>query len=128
VRYLLDTHVLIWWLLADRRLSKRAAALVADPRNAILVSSASAWEVTTKHRIGKLDGVDALVRDVAEWVGRAGFLPLPISIAHAQRAGAYAQKHRDPFDRMLAAQSELEDVPLLTGDKASRAFGNRTVW
>lgn len=128
MRYLLDTHVLIWWLLADRRLTKRAKALIADPQSVILVSSASAWEITTKHRIGKLDGVDALVRDVAEWVGRASFVALPISIAHAQRAGSYAQDHRDPFDRMLAAQGELEDVPLVTGDKALKAFGTRTVW
>jgi PIN domain nuclease of toxin-antitoxin system len=126
--YLLDTHALIFWLIGDSRLSRPARAIVADPGNRILVSSASAWEITTKHRIGKLTGVDPLVADVAAWVARAGFTELPITMAHAQRAGAFPQRHRDPFDRMLAAQSEIEQLPLVTSDRAFRLFGVRVVW
>jgi PIN domain nuclease of toxin-antitoxin system len=126
--FLLDTHVLIWWLLADRRLSRKARELVGDPSNRILISSASAWEIATKHRLGKLTGVDALVRDMAGWVERAGFEELPITIVHAQRAGAFPQTHRDPFDRMLVAQSEREDAPIVTSDSAFEAFGARMIW
>ena len=126
--YLLDTHALIWWLLADPRLSKAARGVVSDPSNRIAVSSASAWEIATKHRLGKLAGVDLLARDVAKWVARAGFVDLPITIKHAQRAGGFPQRHRDPFDRMLAAQSELEGFPLITSDKAFGPFGARVVW
>ena len=126
--FLLDTHVLIWWLVADRRLSRKARELVRDPGHRVLVSSASAWEISTKHRLGKLTGVDALVADVAGWVARAGFEELPITIAHTQRAGALPQTHRDPFDRVLAAQSERESAPLITADPAFEAFGTRLVW
>jgi len=128
VIYLLDTHVLIWWLLADRRLSRKARNLVSNPGHRILVSSASAWEIATKHRLGKLTGVDALVADVTGWVSRAGFEELAITMAHAQRAGAFPQDHRDPFDRVLAAQSECEATPLVTADRAFEAFGTRVVW
>jgi PIN domain nuclease of toxin-antitoxin system len=126
--FLLDTHVLIWWLLADRRLSKAARQLVRDPGHRILVSSASAWEISTKHRLGKLTGVDPLVADVAGFVRRAGFEELAITIAHAERAGSFPQSHRDPFDRVLAAQSEHEDATLVTADPAFKAFGTRVVW
>ncbi|MBI2898527.1 MAG: type II toxin-antitoxin system VapC family toxin [Deltaproteobacteria bacterium] len=125
---LLDTHVLLWWIYADRRLSTVARGLIADPSNRILVSSASAWEIATKHRLGKLRGADTLVRDIAGWIGRAGFTELPVTIADAQRAGSYPHPHRDPFDRMLAAQSAGQDVPLVTSDRALRQFGLKLVW
>lgn len=128
MKYLLDTHALIWWLTNDRRLSRTARAVIGDPVNRISVSSASAWEISTKHRIGKLEGVDALARDVAGWVGKARFEELPITFAHAERAGGWLQEHRDPFDRMLAAQSELEGLPLVTSDAALRGFGIQLVW
>lgn len=126
--YRLDTHVLLWWLFHDRHLSARAAGVIADPENRILVSSASAWEIATKHRIGKLSGVDALVRDIPEWIGKAGFEELSITVRHAQKAGSWKLVHRDPFDRMLAAQSALEGFALVSSDKALRAFGLNLVW
>lgn len=128
VTYLLDTHVLLWWLFHDRHLSATATKLIANPENRIEVSSASAWEIATKHRLGKLDGVEALCQDFPGWLAKAGFDALPISIAHAQRAGSWEHAHRDPFDRMLAAQSELEDIPLVTSDRALRTFGVTVVW
>lgn len=125
---LLDTHALLWWLFDDPNLSSTARELIADPLNGILVSSASAWEISTKHRLGKLPSAGALVQDIAGWVRRAGFTELPVSIAHAQRAGSWLQAHRDPFDRMLAAQATIENVQLLSCDAELRPFGVSLVW
>jgi PIN domain nuclease of toxin-antitoxin system len=128
VRFLLDTHALLWWVYDDPALSSTVREIVADPENEILVSSASAWEISTKHRLGKLRGAEELVRDIGGWVERAGFGELPVTIPHAQRAGSWTQAHRDPFDRMLAAQSALEELPLLSRDDAFSSFGIRRVW
>lgn len=128
MRFLLDTHALLWWLFDDPGLSRNAREIISDSDNAILVSSASAWEIATKHRLGRLPAAGELVRDVAGWVERAGLTELPISLLHAQRAGSWTQSHRDPFDRMLAAQSAIEDVALVTRDPVFAAFGIRLVW
>ncbi len=128
MRFLLDTHALIWWLSDDPRLSRPVREIVADRANEILVSSATAWEISTKHRLGKLRGVELLVADMAGWIRREGFVELPIAVRHAQRAGSWSQAHRDPFDRMLAAQSDLEDIPLVTQDPVFAEFGIRHVW
>jgi PIN domain nuclease of toxin-antitoxin system len=126
--YLLDTHALLFWLFNDRRLSAPARGMIADPSNRIVVSSASAWEIATKYRLGKLPGADALVSDIAGWVQKAGFVELPVTIAHAQRAGSWGSGHRDPIDRKLAAQSATEGIPLVTSDPALAAFGVTIVW
>lgn len=128
VRFLLDTHALLWWLFDDPRLSGTARGIISDPENEILVSSASAWEVATKYRLGRLDSASVLVNDFAGWVRRAGFVELPIRFEHAQRAGLFPQPHRDPFDRMLGAQSVIEEVPLIGLDRAVDPFGVRRVW
>ncbi len=128
MRFLLDTHALLWWLFDDPRLSETAREIIGDPENEILVSSASAWEISTKHRLGRLPAARELVQDVAGWIQKAGFQELPVRIPHAQRAGSWPQRHRDPFDRMLAAQSALEDLALITQDPALSTFGVRLVW
>ena len=128
MRVLLDTHALLFWLFDDRRLTRNARALLADPINQVLVSAACGLEIATKHRLGKLETATELVRDIAGWVGRAGFLELPISLAHAQRAGGFGQEHRDPFDRVLAAQAELEDLPIVSRDRVFDRFGVRRLW
>jgi PIN domain nuclease of toxin-antitoxin system len=128
MRFLLDTHALLWWLYDDPRLPKRVREIVGDSANEILVSSASAWEISTKHRLGKLPSTLELVRDISGWVHRAGFLELPVTIPHAQRAGSWPQSHRDPFDRMLAAQSALEELALISKDPQLEDFGIRLVW
>ena len=128
MRLLLDTHALLWWLFDDPHLPENPRQLLADPDNEILVSSASAWEICTKHRIGTLPAAARLVRDLAGWVNRAGFSELPVTIRHAQRAGNWPQRHRDPFDRMLAAQSVLEDLPLVSRDKVLKTFGAQLIW
>lgn len=128
VRFLLDTHALLWWLFDDARLSSTARGIVSDPDHEILVSAASAWEISTKHRLGRLDSAAPLLADLAGWLDRAGFRELPISVAHARKAGGWRSDHRDPFDRLLAAQGALEDVPLLSRDPELAAFGVRLVW
>jgi len=128
LRALLDTHTLIWWLTDDPRLSARAKGLIADSANEILVSAASAWEISTKHRLGRLPGFGGLVARYAEILDGESFVSLQIDPLHALRAGSYRLTHRDPFDRMLAAQSELLPVPLLTNDEALHGFPCRILW
>jgi PIN domain nuclease of toxin-antitoxin system len=103
-------------------------ALLLDERTEAFVSSASAWEVATKVRLGKLAFVAAAVPRFAELLAEDGFLTLAITQEHALRAGSFDVAHRDPFDRMLAAQSELDNLPLLTRDPAFAQFGTRTLW
>ena len=126
--FLLDTHAFLWWMFDDARLSASVREIVADGERRILVSSASAWEIATKFRLGKLPAAATLVTDLGGWIERAGFRALPIEVAHAQRAGSWTQKHRDPFDRMPAAQSAIANLPLLTADPVFADFGIRTLW
>lgn len=128
MRLLLDTHALLWWLTDDAQLSATARQWLGDESNQVLVSAVSAWEIATKQRIGKLRGIAPVAHWYSDLVAADGFLHLPVSHAHALRAGAYAVAHRDPFDRLLAAQAELESLPLLTCDVALAAFACKTVW
>lgn len=128
MRLLLDTHALLWWFTADPRLSDRARAAIADEANEVYVSAASAWEIATKQRLGKLDEVPQATERFAELVAADGFLHLPVSHIHGLRAAGYNHAHRDPFDRMLAAQSELESMVLVTRDPAFETFKVATLW
>jgi PIN domain nuclease of toxin-antitoxin system len=123
VRLLLDTHAFLWWLDGDRRLSPRPRRLIAD-----VVSAASAWEITTKARLGKLPGARDVAADVVGCIANQGFVPLDITVLHAQRAGGLAGEHRDPFDRMLIAQAQLEDVAIVSDDAVFDRYGVRRVW
>lgn len=128
MRLLLDTHALLWWLDGDRRLSRRARAAVADEDNTVFVSAASAWELATKARLGKLPGALDVASDLAGCLSRQDFLELPITVTHAQRAGGLRIDHRDPFDRMLIAQAQMEDLPLVTNEVLFDAFGIARIW
>ncbi len=128
MRVLLDTHALLWWRAGDKRLSKRARAIVADEENEIFVSAASAWEVATKHRIGKLVQAGPLVVHFARETRQQGFSELPISLDHAQVAGSLPGEHRDPFDRMLVAQAREEKMALVSSDEVFDGFGVERVW
>jgi PIN domain nuclease of toxin-antitoxin system len=127
-RFLIDTHVLLWWLFNDQRLSERTRQIISNEDNAILVSSASAWEISTKFRLGKLSGSESLVKDLPELLRKARMEVLSINLRHALLAGSLVNDHRDPFDRMLAAQTIIEDLSLVTSDKAFVNFHLRTVW
>lgn len=124
---LLDTHALIWWWTNDKRLSAAASRAIAREANEVVVSAASAWKLSTNHRIGKLGLLDAVAR-FGELCSADGFTDLPVSWLHAQRAGGYALDHRDPFDRLLAAQAELDRPTLVTADPALAAFPVRRLW
>ena len=123
MRVLLDTHVLFFWALGSPRLSQRARRRIGDPSTEVLVSAASAWEIATKHRLGKLPGVETLLRDLDDVLTSQGFCALPISVEHARRAGLLTHPHKDPFDRMLAAQALTEDVPLVSLDSIFDEMG-----
>jgi PIN domain nuclease of toxin-antitoxin system len=123
MRVLLDTHVFLWWLAGDTRLPVRAREILGDPLVVGLVSAASAWEISTKVRIGKLPGIEAISDDIGAAIASQGFEELPIRVQHAERAGKLPGLHRDPFDRMLAAQAQLEGVSILSVDPIFDAFG-----
>lgn len=128
MRLLLDTHAFLWWLAGDERLSADAGEAIREDRNAIFVSAASAWEISTKHRLGKLPGVNVIVSDLAGAIELQGFLGLPITICHGQTAGALPGPHRDPFDRMLIAQAALDDLVLVSNERAFDAYGVPRLW
>lgn len=128
MRVLLDTHALLWWLDGDRRLSRRARAVVGKDTNVVYVSAASAWEIATKARLGKLPGALDVAADVPGWVTSQGFMALDITLEHGERAGALGGSHRDPFDRMLVAQAQAENLPVISNDPVFQEYGVATVW
>ena len=128
MQLLLDTHAFLWWLAGDDALSVAARTAIADDGNGVFISAASAWEITTKHRIGKLRGVGAIIADLDRAIADQGFSGLPISVRHGQVAGALPGPHRDPFDRMLIAQAMLENLVLVSNEQPFDAYGVRRFW
>jgi len=125
---LLDTHALIWWVEGDPRISSRLRALLGRAEEDVFVSAASAWEIATKARSGKLTSPKVLLADFADAIETLGFLPLPIDLRHGQDAGQLPGPHRDPFDRMLAAQARAGGLTLVSADPAFAALGVATLW
>ena len=119
MRLLLDTHVLLWTLLAPEEVWPEARELIEDGAQDILVSAASAWEIAIKRAQGRLEAP----QDLAAAVAKQSFRPLPISVEHAAAAGDLAAHHRDPFDRMLIAQAMVEGLTIMTRDPSFRAYG-----
>jgi PIN domain nuclease of toxin-antitoxin system len=128
VKVLLDTCTVIWATLAPSSLSQQAKETIADEGNVVLVSAASAWEIATKVRAGKLPGAEKLERDYLEVMEEAGYTQLAIDTESALRAGRLVTEHRDPFDRMIAAQALALDVPVLSPDPQFDQFGVRRMW
>ncbi|MFZ5797690.1 MAG: type II toxin-antitoxin system VapC family toxin [Thermodesulfobacteriota bacterium] len=125
---LLDTHALLWWLFDDPRLSDVARENIAAPEHKVWVSAASAWEISTKTRLGKLPEAGDVAEKLPVYLRRARFLELPVTVAHALKAGKLPGPHRDPFDRMLIAQSFLSGFPVVTIDPVFRDYGVGTLW
>ncbi len=125
---LLDTHAFLWWIADSERLSRPARRLIADELNDIVVSAASAWEIATKFRIGKLPGCEAVALDVSGHIAGQGFAELEIGVADAERAGRLPGQHRDPFDRMLAAQALARELPVVSVDSVFDRFGVMRLW
>jgi PIN domain nuclease of toxin-antitoxin system len=122
LRLLLDTHVYIWWLADNPRLSYEARGLLADQRTSAYVSAASVWEIAIKAKLGRLDLGGAIVPAELTEIASNDFTELPIRARHAAAAGALPRHHDDPFDRMLVAQAQIEDLILVTHDEAMRAY------
>jgi len=125
-KLLLDTHALIWWATADKALSRKVRRLVEDETTTVVVSAATAWEIATKVRLGRLRW--APPGSLESYCAEQRFELLPITFAHGERAGAWPQPHGDPFDRMLAAQSAIERIPLATNDAQIELFGVEMIW
>ncbi len=128
MKYLLDTHALVWWLYDVPQLSPAVFALVADPANEILASAVSAYEIANKFRVGKWQEIAGLATSFAAIVESQGFATVSIEPSHATLAGLLQGDHRDPFDRLLAAQARHLGIPVLSVDKAFDALGAERVW
>ncbi len=128
MKLLLDTHALLRWWTDDKQLSGAAREAIADEGNTVLVSAASVWEISTKFRLGKLAIAEAALKQFQALIEADGFEHLPIIWQHSLLAGSYPQEHRDPFDRMLAAQSEIEKAMLVSCDAAFGAFKTNVLW
>lgn len=127
MRMLLDTHALLWWATLDPGLSPKAKRAIAREDGEVYVSAASAWEIATKVRLAKLDW-PASAGSVNAYILGQGFRALPISIDHAEHAGQLGIAHRDPFDRMLIAQAQLESLWLVSNEELFDAAGVRRYW
>ncbi len=128
MRLLLDTHAFLWWLAGSRRLSEPARRAIEDEANDVLISAASAWEITTKHRLGKLPEADAVALDVSGTLASQSFEELSISVDDAARAGRLPGPHRDPFDRVLAAQALARDLVVVSTDPVFDRYAVRRLW
>lgn len=128
MKVLLDTHALLWWLAGDERLSLRARAVISEDTSVVLVSAASAWEIATKFRLGKLPGAAAVAAELAVHIQAQGFVQLDITVAHGQRAGLLGGPHKDPFDRMLIAQAQAEDLAIVSNETLFDNYGTRRIW
>ena len=128
MRLLLDTHALIWWLAGDVALSQTAREAIGDEANAVLVSAASAMEISTKFRLGKLPLAALLAQDFEAIVASQGFTELPISVRHACLAGDMNIAHKDPFDRLLIAQAQADGLVLVSNEALFDGFAVQRLW
>jgi PIN domain nuclease of toxin-antitoxin system len=128
LRALLDTHTLLWWLSDDPALTRGARKTIADTKNGLIVSAASAWEIATKVRLGRLPSAADLAADFVGYIDREGFELLSISAEHGTRAGLLPGPHKDPFDRMLIAQAQAENVPIISNETVFESYGVRCLW
>jgi PIN domain nuclease of toxin-antitoxin system len=128
VRLLLDTHVLLWWYSDDPALPRSCRKIITQQDNNIFVSAASAWEIATKFRLGKLATAPELVQGFGGYLDRERFTSLPVSQDHGVRAGMLPGPHQDPFDRMLIAQAEIEKLFIVSNEKIFDQYGVRRVW
>ncbi len=128
MRLLLDTHALLWSFSDDENLSLTAMRAVKDYANDIYVSAASAWEIATKFRIGKLPQAAPFVYTLEESLRKMRFKELAVTVGHGQRAGLLAGEHRDPFDRILIAQAQAENLLLVSNERLFDGFGVQRLW
>ncbi|MEP6766875.1 MAG: type II toxin-antitoxin system VapC family toxin [Gemmatimonadaceae bacterium] len=128
MQVLLDSHVLLWWVLQHDRLSRAARETIEDRQNQVFVSAASAWEIATKYRIGRLEEAGPLAVHFSREIHNEGFSSLPISVEHGQVAGSLRDHHNDPFDRILIAQAREEKMALVSNEKLFDRFDIVRIW
>jgi len=128
VKYLLDTHVFLWWIQDDQKLSPRARGVLSDGGNDILLSVASLWEIVIKVQIGKLSVPQPADRYLGRQLQTNAISTLPVEAAHALRLLKLPNHHKDPFDRLLVAQSQAENLPIVTADPAVKKYPVKTIW
>ena len=124
----LDSHTFVWWFTDSPRLRRAAREAIENPDNLVYASAAVAWELATKVRLGKWSEAKMVSETFDAAVAREGFVSLAVSTRHAHVAGSWPVRHGDPFDRMLAAQAQIEGAPLVTADPVFKEFGIRTIW
>ncbi|MCY4621868.1 MAG: type II toxin-antitoxin system VapC family toxin [bacterium] len=128
MRLLLDTHAFLWWLVGSTRMPAAVRRAIGERSNRKLISAASAWEITTKYRLGRLPGAAVLADNIAGAIAGEGFEPLPVTVEDAARAGLLPGPHRDPFDRMLIAQAMSRDLVLVSVESLFDSYGVRRLW
>lgn len=128
MRALLDTHTFLWWITDDPRLSPRVRKIIGDGENELFLSAASGWEMAIKAKLGRLKLPDNLERFIPEQLALNAIRSLPIQMSHALHVYTLPDYHRDPFDRLLVAQSRLEGLPILTADPQIAQYPVKTIW
>lgn len=128
MRFLLDTHTLVWAAFTPERLSAAARAIIEDGDVSVFVSAISAFEIATKVRLGKFEMARPLATGFSAKIEAQGFMLLSLTAEHAELAGSLLLEHKDPWDRVLLAQSQIENLTLVTNDETIRRFGLSTLW
>lgn len=128
MQYLLDTHVLIWWITSDKRLSPKTKSLIRSQRNTLFWSAASSWEIAIKHALGRLEFSESPESLLASELGRNHIDTLDITNAHAFMAGSLPAHHKDPFDRMLVAQARIESLAIISNDSMLSHYEVDVLW
>ena len=128
MKVLLDTHTFLWWIIDSPRLSARAREVIRDSDNELFFSATSGWEIAIKAQLGRLQLPDNLEQFIVEQLALNAILVLPIQLRHALHVYTLPQHHRDPFDRMLVAQSQVENLSLLTADPQITQYEVATIW
>ncbi len=128
MRLLLDTHAFLWWISDDPRLSQRAREAIADPQNEVYLSAANVWEIVIKVGLGRLQLPEDLEGFIAEQMRQNRFLPLAVTISHTLKVRTLPEIHKDPFDRMLVAQAQVEGLVLVSGDRWVARYPVPVLW
>ena len=128
MRALLDTHVFLWWISDDPRLSTHAREIITDGENTLFLSAASGWEIAIKAKLGRLKLPEPLETFVPEQMALNAIESLSVQMSHALHVHTLPLHHRDPFDRLLIAQAQLDNLPILTADPQIALYAIRTVW
>lgn len=128
MKVLLDTDVFLWWINDDPKLGHNARNIIGNIDNHLMLSAASGWEIAIKARLGKLDVADDIFTFMFEQMHLNAITELPVSMIHTLHVATLPSLHRDPFDRLLIAQAQLERTPILTGDEQFKAYSVEVIW